>query len=391
MRILLLCVFAFSFGFANHSHKVVKVLLEKDLSGVLVETRGCVDLYDLKAEKNLETANHSKRFWMYLDKSGLYWGKKFFNVMHLAFLPKNSQSYVLVNGIQYKGAVLVFGYLDKLTVVNAVSIEEYVSSILSDRQRQPLEFEAMCALAIAMRTHAVYSIEEHQRDTFHVDAKDVSYKGHAVTYQKMGIEEAVLSTKSLVMQSTKGDVVFGFCTDFSENCAGSTIPYHLIYRKDTKDLSKSVESVYAKQAREQSKWEAILDLDVLKQETGLDQISQIKPFVDPQSQKVYGLRISSETEFKDLDFLTLQKLYGKETLLSSDFFIHDIGKNTLHIVGFGRGTGVGLCVFSANEMAKLGTKAHKILNHFFPETRIEKIDRIQSIVKEETIELQVQD
>ena len=110
MRILLLCVFAFSFGFANHSHKVVKVLLEKDLSGVLVETRGCVDLYDLKAEKNLETANHSKRYWMYLDKSGLYWGKKFFNVMHMAFLPTNSQSYVLVNGIQYKGAVLVFGH-----------------------------------------------------------------------------------------------------------------------------------------------------------------------------------------------------------------------------------------------------------------------------------------
>jgi SpoIID/LytB domain protein len=389
--LFLLFLSLFTLSFANHPYKKVKVLLAKDQEGALIETRGPCYLFDLKKEKNIKSMPQQKRYYLRLDSDGLYWGEKFFNVTNMAFIPNDEKSSVLVNGVQYKGAVLVFGFQDNLTLINVLDIEDYLTSILSDKQKSPLEFEAMCALAIALRTNVLHSIFEHVQDSYHVDAKESEYKGYAITHQKIDIEEAILKTKSLVMQSTKGDFSYGFATDICENCAGKTVPYHIIYRKEAKHDSLRVESVYAKKMRQQFKWVAQLPLITLKKSAGFDHISKVQPFIDPNSQKVYGMRVICGNEHKDFDFIALQKIFGKETLQSSDFIITQVGDESLQVTGFGRGTGVGLCVFSANEMAKLGSKANDILLHFFPNIRIEKIDRIKPDAGQEQSELHIED
>ena len=390
-KLCILFLMLFTLSFANHPYKTVKVLLGKDLSGSLIETRGHVNLFNLKNGSAIKPVVQSKKYYMRLDSDGLYWGEKFFNVTSMAFVPQNEKSYVLVNGIQYKGSLIVYGYEDTLTLVNAVDIEDFVTSQLSDKQKNPLEFEAMCALAITLRTNALAAISDHIQDSYHIDASKTPYKGYAITHQKIKIEEAVLETRSLVMQNTKGDFGYGFATDISQNCAGKTIPYHILYRSSTKQDTPIIESIYAKNVREQFKWMAKLPIKSLKESTGFEQISKVQPFVDHESKKIYGMRVISGSQYKDFDFISLQKIFGSETLQSSDFSITHIGDQELEVTGFGSGTGVGLCVFSANEMAKLGSRANAILQHFFPHTKIEKIDRIKPHVENENVELHVED
>jgi SpoIID/LytB domain protein len=59
-------------------------------------------------------------------------------------------------------------------------------------------------------------------------------------------------------------------------------------------------------------------------------------------------------------------------LKSNDFNIL-VQNDQIVFKGFGEGTGVGLCLFSANAMADKGDKAPKILSAFYPDTQLENI------------------
>jgi peptidoglycan hydrolase-like amidase len=42
----------------------------------------------------------------------------------------------------------------------------------------------------------------------------------------------------------------------------------------------------------------------------------------------------------------------------------------------GRGYGVGICLFTADQMAKIGDSAPQILSHFFPESTLVKLNTL---------------
>ncbi|MFA5250444.1 MAG: hypothetical protein WC371_03440, partial [Parachlamydiales bacterium] len=57
------------------------------------------------------------------------------------------------------------------------------------------------------------------------------------------------------------------------------------------------------------------------------------------------------------------------TVPSNDFTIEAKGRDLL-FKGFGKGHGVGLCLYAASQMAQNGEMAVKILSKFFPGTYI---------------------
>ena len=69
-----------------------------------------------------------------------------------------------------------------------------------------------------------------------------------------------------------------------------------------------------------------------------------------------------------LIFSLYKMLWGKKNhLLSSDFTV-SVKDDAILFSGFGKGPGVGLCLYSAEALAGNGENAVKILSKFFPET-----------------------
>ena len=84
---------------------------------------------------------------------------------------------------------------------------------------------------------------------------------------------------------------------------------------------------------------------------------------------MYALAASDGQTSHQIDFIRLQKALGAARLKSSDFTVKVSGEQIV-FSGFGEGHGVGLCLYSANQMAERGEKAQKILSTFFPETKL---------------------
>jgi stage II sporulation protein D len=63
--------------------------------------------------------------------------------------------------------------------------------------------------------------------------------------------------------------------------------------------------------------------------------------------------------------------------MSSDFTV-TIKDDTVIFSGFGKGHGVGLCLYSASALAQNGENAVKILSKFFPETYLYNINALPS-------------
>ena len=90
-------------------------------------------------------------------------------------------------------------------------------------------------------------------------------------------------------------------------------------------------------------------------------------------------------EMHQFDFTKLQKALGAARLKSNDFNVLVQGDQIV-FKGFGEGTGVGLCLFSASAMADKGEKAPKILSAFYPDTQLENIRSFEEKSKDKIVE-----
>jgi SpoIID/LytB domain protein len=96
-------------------------------------------------------------------------------------------------------------------------------------------------------------------------------------------------------------------------------------------------------------------------------VTGIDPFIDPSSGKTYAMRIKDGARFQDVDFMTLRTVLPE--LQSSEFRVY-LKDDQVVFEGFGKGHGVGLCLFTGNYLAQKGETAPQILGTFFPMTRI---------------------
>lgn len=124
--------------------------------------------------------------------------------------------------------------------------------------------------------------------------------------------------------------------------------------------------------RAQSKWTCALPKTMLAEATHLSEVTGIDLYVTPQAEKVYAVKVTGDTQVKDFEFSTFQKIVGAQKLRSNDFTVKTQG-DELIFTGYGEGPGVGLCLYSAKAQAEKGEKAPQILEAFFPHTKLEKV------------------
>lgn len=352
-----------------------KVLIGRQLPKILLEAKSHYSIYNPQNE-HLLTTGHATRQYITPTGSGLKWGELFPGIYQIRLVPKDTLSTVLINGIEYRGAIEVWDFKGKLYVVNEVDTESYLKSILTAQFPQELDPEVMDAVAIVARTNAYY-LSTHKEDApWHVDAQEIGYQGYGITLQNLHVDRAVDNTRYMVL-TYQGQP---FPTTWTKNSAGKTVDFSTIYRKDAK-APKGVEAPFAAHDREKYVWNFSISKQDLAKALGAARVNAIDLYQDKKSQKVYGARVKDGEQMRSFDFSALQKALGSARLKSNDFNILIQGDQIV-FKGHGEGNGVGLCLFSAHAMVDKGDKAPKILSAFYPETQLEKIRSFQEREKE---------
>ncbi len=342
----------------------VKVLLTKLSDEALLEVRGCHLIYNPRTDELIATGSKKKRCKISSSDTGLVWGDPLPGMHEIRIVPNDRKSAILVNGIQYKGCVEIYGIGGTINIVNEVDTENYLKSVLASKITEKMSKEALDSIVITERTDLYYTIQKDSYASWQIEAEKVNYGGYAAAKQNSSVQEAVERTRDLVLNYKKQP----FNTHWSLNNAGHSVSHTSIFRKNT-TTPEGVNHLPSVHHRDKSKWQLTVPTKTLANLAGLTSITEIDLFRAKNTNKIYALRIKSPEGKKDLDFFTLQKALGPQLLLSNDFTLSHKGKK-ITFAGFGKGAGVGLCVDSANIMAKRKDSPEKILTYHFPGTEL---------------------
>lgn len=345
----------------------IKVLLEKESEGVLLEARGSYAVYNPDNGKKVSSGSRGKRFYLYPHAEGIKWGENFLGIFQLQIVPTSADTTFLVNGIQYQGAIEVYNVENTLKIINEVNVENFVKATLSEKVDSSLHSNVLDAIAIIARTDAYYTALLNYDAFWHVDAKEIGYEGTALTLQNLDIDRAVDRSRYLVMTFEEQP----FPCAWTENCGGKTASYSTIFRKNT-ETPCGVESEAASKVRRETQWSLTVDTQELAKVVKTNRVTGMDLFVDHFSGRVYATRLHDGTRSEDIDFTALQTALGEDKLKSNDFTV-SIKGNIAVFEGFGTGSGVGLCLYTARQMAERGNEAPQILTEFFPNTDVEKM------------------
>jgi stage II sporulation protein D len=358
------------------SPRNIQVLLQKDVTEALLEVKGPYTLFDPRTGDKIASGLLGKRFLVRSLDTGLKWGEEFVGIYQFYIQPKEAATTILVNGIEYPGSVAVFGVGNRIHIVNDLDIELFVKASLAQSFHAPLEYEVMSSLAIVARTNAYFAATKASDSFWHLTAAEAGYQGSALVVPDSLLDKAVDSTRHLILVHPDHGQSVPFAATWTENSAGKTASYNSLFRKEA-FAPAGVEAPHAALFRQDSKWTYTLSKRAFAHAIGVPQVDAVELFVDAPSSKVYALRIKDREEAHDVEFLALQKALGEKHIRSSDFTV-SLKDDQVQFTGYGKGPGVGLCLYSASQLAQNGENAVKILAKFFPDTYLMNLDALPS-------------
>jgi len=350
----------------------IKVLIERRAPEALIEVKGRYHVYNPLDGTAVTSGIMSKRYAATAEEYGIKWGEKFPGLHQIRIVPDDSQSSVLIDGIQYRGCVEIYAADNKVNIINEVDVESFLKSTLATQFTEAVDDEVMNAVAIVARTNAYYQIAKNRSAFWHMEADDAHYLGNAVVQNKAHIDRAIETTRHAVLTMQNKP----FAAAWTKNSAGRTADYASIFRKAL--LSPAgVQAPIAAKDREQHRWMFAIPKAALAKTANLSNITAVDLYLAHNSDKVYAVKLSNGSEANDVDFFTLQKVLGSQKLKSTDFTVALKG-DQLVFSGYGEGPGVGLCLYSAAALARKGENASQILSRFFPDTQLEKMKNVPS-------------
>ena len=160
----------------NKGH-TISVLLHENVDTVLVESNGLFSVHDPVKGSYISFGLLSKRFLVQNHPKGIKWGEQYLNHKRIRIVPQSSNTTLLVNGIQYDGAISIYGVKDKVYVVNDVPIERFVNSILSTKCYDIESSEVLSAVSILARTNCYFSLYSSESTIWQIKADDYGYIG----------------------------------------------------------------------------------------------------------------------------------------------------------------------------------------------------------------------
>lgn len=256
--------------------------------------------------------------------------------------------------------------------IKNVNIEDYIIGVVAAEMPASFEPEALKAQAVAARTYAMYKKETRNLDyDLIIGTKDQAYQTNEELLKKWGVSffknylkvrDAVLATEGEIL-TYNGQTINAFYFSMSN---GYTENVESVFKSDLPYL-KSVPSTWDNESIKNYEFtKTISKEDFCKSlEISCNNI-KIENIQKTSSNRVASITINGKT----LEGTKVRSLLG---LRSTDFTIECLD-NDIKITTKGYGHGVGMSQYGANGMAKENHNYKEILNYFYQNTEISKIN-----------------
>lgn len=261
----------------------------------------------------------------------------------------------------YLGKLSIWKGKGGLYLVNALPLEDYVKGVVLAETARGWTQEALKAQAVIVRTYVLSSVSSARRPEYHVTSSVLHqvYKG---LNSDLGVEHAVNSTMGEVL-TYKGKLIVAYYhstsvgrTELPENVFGKAYPY-----------LRSVEA--SGRLSPSAFWNKHVPLREVESASGAKGLTGIKVGTRTDTGRVDEVILVTNDGERKMKAKDLRKLLGWTRLPSTDFSVY-VENDEAVFDGMGWGHGVGLCMWTALEMALDGKSYKEILAHFYPGSEI---------------------
>lgn len=269
---------------------------------------------------------------------------------------------LLVNGVHYPGDIEVWKGSGGLYLINELPLEDYIKNVVSAEVGADWDMEALKVQAVISRTYAIFQKQRNSRANYDITSSVLHqvYKGASgnsrVSYAVMHTEGEVLTYDGKVIEAFYHSTSGGMTED-PEEVFGKSYPY-LTPVKGSCETSPYW------------MWERRIPVEELDKALNVSGITNLKISSLTSTGRVKTVEVTHNGGPMTVKATDLRKLLGWNRLPSTKFTLTREG-GAYVFDGQGYGHGVGLCQWSALEMARNGMNYRDILGYFYPGTVIQ--------------------
>ena len=275
----------------------------------------------------------------------------------------NVKGEVLLSGLKYSGVIEVWKGNNGLYIVNEVSLEDYIKGVVVAEVGSSWDIEALKAQAVVSRTYALYQKMNNGKMPYHLTSS-VLHQVYKSGNVPESIARAVNETKGEILTYEGKPIVAyyhstsGGMTEDPAEAFGKSYPY-------LKPVETSCElSPYFM-------WEKRIPVSDIEKASSSVQIKDIAIESYTVSNRARTLKIITESGEYSIPAKDLRKNLGWDKLPST-MITNIIRAEDVYIFeGKGYGHGVGMCQWTALDLAKKGMSYREIISKFYPGTIIE--------------------
>ncbi len=272
---------------------------------------------------------------------------------------------LLVSGTHYGGDIEVMKGKTGMYLINELPLEEYVKNVVGAEVSPSWDMEALKVQAVISRTYALYQKMTSGSTTYDLTSSVLHqvYKGTTVdariAYAVMNTEGEVLYYNGRLIEALYHSTSGGMTEDASE-VFGKSYPY-------LKPVASNCEiSPYWM-------WERRIPVDEIEKALNISGLKEITVTSYKSTKRVKTVDLAHSGGIMNIKATDLRKMLGWSRLPSTNFEVTRDNGNFV-FEGKGYGHGVGLCQWSALQMARDGKNYKEILSYFYPGTVIKKYE-----------------
>lgn len=302
--------------------------------------------------------------------------KVYLNDRELAYpvlLLSKDDRLISINNKNYPCKIKIVPENGSLTVINILPLERYLLSVVPSEMPLSFDIEALKAQTIIARTYALYHIiRNNNKKEFDVDDtvrfqvyKSFDYNFEVDILKKL--KDAITTTEGMIVTDKDSPILAYFHAN-----SGGFIRSGLDYfgkNSDFKYLQKKYDpfSIFYPG----SDWKDSIPIPEFVTLLGFTQNTLIE-----KSNIIYnenGFVKAFKINDQEINVRNIRQKIGYTKIRSERFKI-EIDNNNLLFYGIGYGHGVGLSQWGAQGMATAGFNYKEIINFYYPNTAIKKIE-----------------
>jgi len=351
----------------------VRIMIYSNSQKINIKTYGNVYVTEEKTgekyillEDSIYEVTPNNKDYIYLSQQKLY--------SPIILENANPSSYIVINSQKYRGKFKIINTDSNLRMIEFVDIERYLWGVLGPEMGMSWPIEALKAQAVAARTYTLASLNRKAEYDMTNTTNDQVYTGFENISPQ--IISAVNETRGEVL-TYKDKVFFAY---YHANSGGHTTTPSGAWNSDIIPPLRGVKDPYYKNSKH-SKWITYISNDdilnfINSKGYNAFKIKDITIYSKDRSGRAIKLSFKTDRGNVKLEVKDLRNYIGTSDIKST--FITSIQKmkSGFKVYGKGWGHGVGLCQEGAREMADRGFNYKKILQFYYPGSKIKDMDDV---------------